>query len=71
MTTALLIIQIFISIALIGFVILQVRGGGMGGIFGFESSVFRTRRGLEKIIFRSTVVLAALFVIIALLIIRL
>jgi preprotein translocase subunit SecG len=65
MQTALSVIQIVLSIALILVILLQVKGGGLGGIFGQADSVFRTRRGLEKRLFQATVVLIVIFVAIA------
>ena len=59
--------QIVLSVALILIVLLQVRGGGLGGIFGSPSTVYRTRRGLEKTLFQLTIALAAVFLVISLL----
>lgn len=59
----LIIAQILVAIALILAILLQVRGGGLGGIFGQPDSVYRTRRGIEKSLFQLTVVLAILFII--------
>ncbi|MDP2729960.1 MAG: preprotein translocase subunit SecG [Dehalococcoidales bacterium] len=70
MPTYLLIAQIVLSIALILAIMLQVRGGGLGGIFGQADSVFRTRRGIEKTLFQFTIVLAVLFVLIAIVAVR-
>ena len=62
------IAQIIIAIAIIVVVLLQSRSsGGLGGIFGGDSSIFRTRRGVEKTLFNFTIVLAVAFVIISLL----
>ncbi len=60
------IAQIVLSVALILVILLQVRGGGLGGIFGQPDTVYRTRRGLEKSLFQLTIVLVVLFVVIAL-----
>lgn len=57
------IAQIIISVLLMGGVLLQQRGGGLSGVFGGESSVYATRRGIEKNIFVATMILAALFII--------
>ena len=65
MNTFMNIIQIVISAALILVIIFQVRGGGLGGIFGQADTVFRTRRGIEKTLFQLTVVLVVLFVIVS------
>jgi len=59
------VIQIILAVALIMVILLQVKGGGLGGIFGQADTVFRTRRGLEKRLFQVTVVLIVLFVILA------
>jgi preprotein translocase subunit SecG len=60
------IIQIILALALIMVIMLQVRGGGLGGIFGQADTVFRTRRGIEKTLFQITIVLIVLFVAISL-----
>ena len=57
--------QIVLAIALILVILLQVRGGGLGGIFGSPDSVFRTRRGIERTLFRFTVALVVLFILMA------
>ena len=59
------IAQIILSVALIIVVLLQVRGGGLGGIFGTPSPVYRTRRGLEKTLFQLTIALAVVFLVIS------
>jgi len=65
MQTYLSVAQIVLSIALILAILLQVRGGGLGGIFGQADTVFRTKRGVEKTLFQLTIVLAVLFIIIS------
>ena len=62
--------QIVLSVALTMVILLQVRGGGLGGIFGQPDTVYRTRRGVEKTLFQLTIVLAVLFVVIALVSLR-
>ncbi len=69
MPTYLAIGQMLIAVALISVILLQVHGGGLGGIFGQPDSVFRTRRGVEKTLFRLTIALAVFFVILAMLIV--
>ena len=60
------IIQIIISVALIVVILVQAKGqGGLGGIFGGDSSVYRTRRGVEKTLFNVTVGLAVAFFLIS------
>jgi len=70
MRTYLSIAQIVLSIALILAILFQVRGGGLGGIFGQASTVFRTKRGVEKTLFQLTIVLVVLFIIISIVMLR-
>ena len=65
MTTYLYIAQIVVAVALIAVALLQVRGGGLGGIFGQADTVYRTKRGVEKTLFQLTIVLTVLFIIIS------
>jgi len=62
------IAQILIAIALIATVLFQLRGGGIGGIFGQADSVYRTRRGIESTLFKLTIILAVALVAFAVLI---
>jgi preprotein translocase subunit SecG len=66
--TYLLIAQILVSAALIATVLFQLRGGGIGGIFGQADSVYRTRRGIESTLLKLTIVLVVVLVILATLI---
>jgi preprotein translocase subunit SecG len=60
------IIQIIISIALIAVILVQAKGqGGLGGIFGGDTTVYRTRRGVEKTLFNVTIGLAVAFFVIS------
>ena len=68
MPTYMLIAQILVTIALIAVIMLQLHGGGIGGIFGQADSVYRTRRGVEKTLLRLTIALAIIFVVFAILI---
>ncbi|MEO6351312.1 MAG: preprotein translocase subunit SecG [Candidatus Limnocylindrales bacterium] len=63
MTNILLIGQMLVSIALMASILMQSRGAGLGATFGGDSSVYRSRRGIEKRLFQFTVILAILFVI--------
>ena len=70
MRTYFSVAQIVLSIALILAILFQVRGGGLGGIFGQASTVFRTKRGVEKTLFQLTIVLVVLFIIISIVMLR-
>ena len=63
--------QIVLAVALISVLLLQVRGGGMGGIFGQPDSVYRTKRGVEKTLFQLTVALVVLFIALSVISLRL
>lgn len=56
------IIQIVLACLLVAAILLQHRGTALGGAFGGEGNVYRTRRGAEKFLFQATIVLAILFV---------
>ena len=64
METGLYIALIIISVALIGLVILQGRNAGLQA--RDSSSMYRTKRGLEKTIHQATIVLAVVFLLLAL-----
>jgi len=63
--TYFLVSQILVSIALIATILFQLRGGGIGGIFGQADSVYRTRRGIESTLFKLTIILAVVLVVLA------
>lgn len=63
LTDFLAIAEILVSIALIGVILLQVRGEGLGGLRG--GSFVRTRRGLEKTLFQLTIVLVVIFLLVS------
>jgi len=58
-------LQIIISVFLIGLILVQVKGTGFGRVWGASSSF--SRRGLERLVFKTTFVVAALFLIISIL----
>jgi preprotein translocase subunit SecG len=60
------VIQVIVSIAIIALVLLQAKGSGLGGIFGGDGGVYRTRRGVEKTLYQATVGLAIFFFFISL-----
>jgi preprotein translocase subunit SecG len=70
METYLYIAQIVVAAALILVSLLQVRGGGLGGIFGQADTVYRTKRGVEKTLFQFTIALAVIFVVLSIVSLR-
>lgn len=59
--------QMLVAILLVAAILLQQKGTGLGSVFGGEGNVYQTRRGLERILFASTIVLSSLFFITAVL----
>ena len=62
----LLIAQMVIAISVGTAILLQARGTGLSSTFGGESTAYRSRRGLERTLFRLTIVLIIVFVLISL-----
>lgn len=58
--------QIVISVLLVAAVLLQQRGTGLSATFGGEGNIYRTKRGIEKVLFIGTIVLSIVFFGIAL-----
>ena len=58
--------QIIIAIAVATSILLQARGTGLSSTFGGESTAYRSRRGLERTLFRLTIILIVVFVVISL-----
>jgi len=65
MITYLYIAQIVVAVSLTVVALLQVKGGGLGGIFGQADTVYRTKRGVEKTLFQLTIVLAVIFIVLS------
>ncbi len=63
MKTVLLIAQIVIGVAITVLVLLQSKGTGLGRAFG--STAYHSRRGLETLMFRLTIILVVSFVAIS------
>lgn len=55
------VIEMLIAAVLIVSIILQQRGTQAGVVFGGGSQTYRSKRGVEKILFYSTIILASLF----------
>ncbi len=66
METYLNVVQIIISIVLTFVILLQSRGSGFSATFTSDSSIYRTRRGVERTLFNFTVGLAIEFVLVSL-----
>ena len=63
MIKALIIAEYVLSILLVLAIMLQHRGTGLGGVFASEANAYRSKRGIEKFLFNSTIVFASLLVV--------
>lgn len=59
------IVQIIVAVALIVSILLQARGAGLGSVFGGTGTVFKTRRGIDRLLFRMTIVFTVLFALVS------
>jgi preprotein translocase subunit SecG len=59
-------LQIILAVALIVVILLQTPSMGLGGIFGGDSTVARSRRGVEKTLYHITIGLSIAFFLISL-----
>jgi preprotein translocase subunit SecG len=57
--------QIVISLLLMIVILTQAKGAGFNGTFSADSSIFRTRRGVEKTLFQVTIALCVIFVLVS------
>jgi len=64
------IAEIVVSIFLILIILFQVKGGGLGGIFGQADTVYHTKRGVEKTLFQLTIALTVIFIALIILALR-
>lgn len=60
------LIQIIVGVLLIVVIIIQQKGSGLGSTFGGDLGFYRTKRGAEKLLFYTTFVLSAIFILLAL-----
>ena len=61
------VIQIILGVLLIVAILFQQKGTGLGSAFGGEGQVYRSKRGVERLLFIATIILSALFAINAIL----
>jgi protein translocase SecG subunit len=55
------VVQIIIAVLLTAAILLQQIGSGLSSAFGGSGESYHTKRGVEKFLFISTIVLAFLF----------
>ena len=62
--------QIVAAIALIVVIMLQSKSMTFSGTFSNDSSIYRTRRGLDRTLFQLTIVLSIVFLLFSMLSVR-
>lgn len=67
MKNILLVLQIIVSVLLILVILLQSKGTGLGTVFGGSGSIYRSKRGIEKLFVYLTILLALSFFLISVL----
>lgn len=55
------IIQFILAALLVAVILLQQKGTGLSGVFGGSSNIYSTKRGVDKILFYSTVIISIVF----------
>jgi preprotein translocase subunit SecG len=57
--------QILISVVLILLILMQTRGTGFASGYSADTSIFRTRRGVEKTVFQLTIIVGVVFILVS------
>ncbi len=65
--TILNILQLVVSILLVGAILLQTPEGGLSPVFGGGGEMYRSRRNVEKLLLIATIVLSVILAILSLL----
>jgi len=66
LTAVILISQIILSVVVTVLVVMQSQNSGAGGMFGADTTVYRTKRGLEKTMYQATIVVTTMFFVVSL-----
>lgn len=59
------IAQMLVSLLLVGLILMQTRGTGFAAGYSADTSIFRTRRGVERTLFQLTIAVAILFAVLS------
>lgn len=63
MKSALTVFQVVVSLLLIIVILMQEKGVGLSATFGGGGEFYRSKRGIDKLLFIATAVLSALFIL--------
>lgn len=63
MRNVLVVLQLVVSLLLVGLILLQAQGTGLGNsaLFGGSGEFYSSKRGVEKFVFLGTITLTILF----------
>jgi protein translocase SecG subunit len=64
--TVLTVLQIIVSVLLVGAVLLQAPEGGLSPVFSGGGEMYRSKRNVEKFLLVATIVLASILVLLSL-----
>jgi preprotein translocase subunit SecG len=67
MKNFLLILNIVVAIIIVILIMIQGKGAGLGSAWGGSGEIYQTRRGIEKLTFRITIILIIVFFLISVL----
>lgn len=59
------VLQIMVAVIMMGLILLQAKGGGLGSTFGGFGGVYRSKRGVEKMLYLSTILVSLVFFVLA------
>ncbi len=65
MKDILLFVNIILAVLITFFILIQGKGAGLGSAWGGGGEMYQTRRGLEKITLRLTIILIVIFFIVS------
>lgn len=60
-TTFFNIIQLVLASLLVAAILLQQKGTGLSGVFGGSSNIYSTKRGVDRVLYLSTIVISVIF----------
>jgi preprotein translocase subunit SecG len=63
MKVSVTVIQIIVAVILSGLILIQAKGTGLGRTFG--QGTYHSKRGVEFVVFRLTILMAVVFVIVS------
>lgn len=63
MKSLILTIHLIIATSVIVLILMQAKGVGLGRAWGGGGEFYKSRRGVEKVVFQLTIILASLFLV--------